>query len=177
MPFRAQNWRIRAGTPHETRRHRDHRRRPSRLDRGRHARLRRNYDVLIDPHKVYPSIGSTSAAKKISGDGQLDRVDQTGNADSVLRSATHGGENWVARFGRDPGRNPAARRTRLRQGARIRPPHSLLVIILVVVIVLVVVVVVVGVMLPVALVVPELAIDPVDGEQLRMRAALDRLAA
>ena len=55
---------------------------------------------------------------------------------------------------------------------------SLLVIILVIIIVFIVVVGLTGgVMLPVALVVPELAIDAVGREQLRMRAALDRLAA
>src|SRR6478735_544707 len=52
--------------------------------------------VLIDPHQVYPS---DFRVEKISGAEQLDRFYQTGIADSVLRSATHDGENWIARFG------------------------------------------------------------------------------
>ena len=60
----------------------------------------------------------------------------------------------------------------------IKPPRSLLVVILVIVIVFIVVVGLTGgVVRRVALVVPELAIDAVGREQLRMRAALDRLAA
>jgi 2-polyprenyl-6-methoxyphenol hydroxylase-like FAD-dependent oxidoreductase len=52
--------------------------------------------VLIDPHQVYPF---DFRVEKISGDEQLDRFYRTGIADSVLRSATHDGENWIARFG------------------------------------------------------------------------------
>jgi 2-polyprenyl-6-methoxyphenol hydroxylase-like FAD-dependent oxidoreductase len=52
--------------------------------------------VLIDPHQTYPF---DFRVEKISGDEQLDRFYQTGIADSVLRSATHDGENWIARFG------------------------------------------------------------------------------
>jgi 2-polyprenyl-6-methoxyphenol hydroxylase-like FAD-dependent oxidoreductase len=52
--------------------------------------------ILIDPHQVYPF---DFRVEKISGDEQLDRFYQTGIADSVLRSATHDGENWIARFG------------------------------------------------------------------------------
>ena len=52
--------------------------------------------VLIDPHQVYPF---DFRVEKISGDEQLDRFYQTGIADSVLRSATYGGENWIALFG------------------------------------------------------------------------------
>ncbi len=52
--------------------------------------------VLIDPHQVYPF---DFRVEKISGDEQLDRFYQTGIADSVLRSATRDGENWIARFG------------------------------------------------------------------------------
>jgi hypothetical protein len=47
--------------------------------------------VLIDPHQVYPF---DFRVEKISGDEQLDRFFQTAIADSVLRSATHNGENW-----------------------------------------------------------------------------------
>ena len=52
--------------------------------------------VLIDPHQVYPF---DFRVEKISGDEQLDRFYRTGIADSVLRSATHDGENWIARVG------------------------------------------------------------------------------
>jgi 2-polyprenyl-6-methoxyphenol hydroxylase-like FAD-dependent oxidoreductase len=52
--------------------------------------------VLIDPHEVYPF---DFRAEKLSGGEQLDRFYRTGIAESVLRSATHGGENWIARFG------------------------------------------------------------------------------
>ena len=52
--------------------------------------------ILIDPNEVYPF---DFRVEKISGDEQLDRFQQTGIADSVLRSATHDGENWIARFG------------------------------------------------------------------------------
>src|SRR5437764_1226705 len=52
--------------------------------------------ILIDPHQTYPF---DFRVEKISGDEQLGRFYQTGIADSVLRSATHDGENWIARFG------------------------------------------------------------------------------
>ena len=52
--------------------------------------------ILIDPHQVYPF---DFRVEKISGDEQLGRFYRTGIADSVLRSATHDGENWIARFG------------------------------------------------------------------------------
>lgn len=52
--------------------------------------------ILIDPHQAYPF---DFRVEKISGDEQLSRFYQTGIADSVLRSATHDGENWIARFG------------------------------------------------------------------------------
>ena len=91
--------------------------------------------VLIDPHQVYPF---DFRVEKISGDEQLDRFYQTGIADSVLRSATHDGENWIARFGylldKKPSRQygimydaligairaeiASPRRTHLRQGDR-----------------------------------------------------------
>ena len=83
--------------------------------------------VLIDPHQTYPF---DFRVEKLSGDEQLERFYRTGIADSVLRSAVHDGENWIARFGylldkkpslpvrhhvrcayqRDPGRNPETRR-------------------------------------------------------------------
>jgi 2-polyprenyl-6-methoxyphenol hydroxylase-like FAD-dependent oxidoreductase len=52
--------------------------------------------VLIDPHEVYPF---DFRVEKLSGHKQLDRFCQTGIAEGVLRSATHDGENWIARFG------------------------------------------------------------------------------
>jgi FAD binding domain len=52
--------------------------------------------VLIDPHQTYPF---DFRVEKINGDEQLGRFYQTGIADSVLRSATRDGENWIARFG------------------------------------------------------------------------------
>jgi 2-polyprenyl-6-methoxyphenol hydroxylase-like FAD-dependent oxidoreductase len=52
--------------------------------------------VLIDPHPVYPP---DFRVEKLSGGEQLDRFAKTGIADSVLRSATHDGENWIARSG------------------------------------------------------------------------------
>ena len=52
--------------------------------------------VLIDPHETYPF---DFRVEKLSGDGQLERLFQTGIADSVLRSTTSDGENWIARFG------------------------------------------------------------------------------
>lgn len=52
--------------------------------------------VLIDPHQVYPF---DFRVEKLSGDQQIARFEQTGIADSVLRSAAHDGENWIARFG------------------------------------------------------------------------------
>jgi 2-polyprenyl-6-methoxyphenol hydroxylase-like FAD-dependent oxidoreductase len=52
--------------------------------------------VLIDPHQTYPF---DFRVEKISGDEQVDRFYQTGLAESVLRSATYAGENWIARSG------------------------------------------------------------------------------
>ncbi len=52
--------------------------------------------LLIDPHQTYPF---DFRVEKLSGDEQLERFYQTGIADSVLRSAIHDGENWIARFG------------------------------------------------------------------------------
>ena len=52
--------------------------------------------VLIDPHPVYPP---DFRVEKISGGEQLDRFAKSGIAESVLRSATHDGTNWIARSG------------------------------------------------------------------------------
>jgi 2-polyprenyl-6-methoxyphenol hydroxylase-like FAD-dependent oxidoreductase len=52
--------------------------------------------ILIDPHPVYPP---DFRVEKLSGDGQIERFRKTGLAESALRSATHDGENWIARAG------------------------------------------------------------------------------
>jgi 2-polyprenyl-6-methoxyphenol hydroxylase-like FAD-dependent oxidoreductase len=52
--------------------------------------------VLIDPHQTYPF---DFRVEKLSGDEQIERFRNTGIAESVLRSATHDGQNWIARFG------------------------------------------------------------------------------
>lgn len=52
--------------------------------------------ILIDPHPVYPP---DFRVEKLSGDGQIERFRNTGLAEAVLRSATHDGENWIARAG------------------------------------------------------------------------------
>ena len=49
--------------------------------------------VLIDPHQAYPF---DFRVEKISGDEQIGQFYRTGIANSVLRSATHDGENWIA---------------------------------------------------------------------------------
>jgi 2-polyprenyl-6-methoxyphenol hydroxylase-like FAD-dependent oxidoreductase len=52
--------------------------------------------ILIDPHPAYrPDF----RVEKLSGHQQLERFRRTGLAEAVLRSATHDGENWIARFG------------------------------------------------------------------------------
>src|ERR1700744_4062686 len=50
--------------------------------------------VLIDPHPVYPP---DFRVEKLSGAQQVERFARTGIAESVLRSATRDGENWIAR--------------------------------------------------------------------------------
>jgi 2-polyprenyl-6-methoxyphenol hydroxylase-like FAD-dependent oxidoreductase len=52
--------------------------------------------ILIDPHPVYrPDF----RIEKLSGHQQIERFRKTGLAEAILRSATHDGENWIARFG------------------------------------------------------------------------------
>ena len=61
--------------------------------------------ILIDPHPVYrPDF----RIEKLSGHQQIERFRKTGLAETILRSATHDGENWIARFGvlLDPSYNP-----------------------------------------------------------------------
>ena len=52
--------------------------------------------ILIDPH---PVSRPDFRVEKLSGHQQLERFRKTGLAEAVLRSATHDGENWIARFG------------------------------------------------------------------------------
>src|SRR4051794_12244052 len=52
--------------------------------------------ILIDPH---PVSRPDFRVEKLSGHQQLERFRKTGLAEPVLRSATHDGENWIARFG------------------------------------------------------------------------------
>jgi 2-polyprenyl-6-methoxyphenol hydroxylase-like FAD-dependent oxidoreductase len=52
--------------------------------------------ILIDPQPVYrPDF----RIEKLSGHQQIERFRKTGLAEPILRSATHDGENWIARFG------------------------------------------------------------------------------
>ena len=89
----------------------------------------------------------------------------------AARSAGRGSFRW---FGRRPATSGYA--TRIARSVEI--PASLLLVVLILVVVFIVVIGLTGrVMRLVALVVPELAIGAVGGEQLRVRAALDRLAA
>ena len=52
--------------------------------------------ILIDPH---PALRRDFRVEKLSGHCQLERFRKTGLAEAALRSATHDGENWIARFG------------------------------------------------------------------------------
>jgi 2-polyprenyl-6-methoxyphenol hydroxylase-like FAD-dependent oxidoreductase len=52
--------------------------------------------VLIDPNPLYRP---DYRVEKLSGHQQIERFRKTGLAEAVLRSATHDGENWIARFG------------------------------------------------------------------------------
>jgi 2-polyprenyl-6-methoxyphenol hydroxylase-like FAD-dependent oxidoreductase len=52
--------------------------------------------ILIDPHPAYrPDF----RVEKLSGHQQVERFRKTGLAETILRSATHDSENWIARFG------------------------------------------------------------------------------
>ena len=52
--------------------------------------------ILVDPRPDYPP---DFRVEKIAGDAQIERFRKTGIADTILRGATFGGENWIARFG------------------------------------------------------------------------------
>ncbi len=52
--------------------------------------------VLIDPHATYPF---DFRVEKLSRKSQIERFRRTGFAESLLRSATHDGEDRIARFG------------------------------------------------------------------------------
>ncbi len=52
--------------------------------------------ILVDPHPIHrPDF----RVEKLSGHQQIERFRKTGLAETILRSATHDGENWIARFG------------------------------------------------------------------------------
>src|SRR3954470_1403952 len=51
--------------------------------------------LLIDPHENYPF---DFRVEKLSS-SQASFLAETGFAAALLRSATHGGENWIARSG------------------------------------------------------------------------------
>ena len=90
-------WCFEAGISHEVHRHCDHRRRPCRLDRGRNARPRRD---SRGPDR--PASGlSVRLPRRKTERRRAARTLLPGPAspNSVLRSATHDGENWIARFG------------------------------------------------------------------------------
>jgi 2-polyprenyl-6-methoxyphenol hydroxylase-like FAD-dependent oxidoreductase len=52
--------------------------------------------ILADPRPAYPP---DFRVEKLAGGEQIERFRKTGIAEAVLRSAKHGGENWIARFG------------------------------------------------------------------------------
>lgn len=52
--------------------------------------------IVIDPHEKYPF---DFRVEKIGNALQLKRLAKTGIAHAILRSATHDGENWIARSG------------------------------------------------------------------------------
>ena len=52
--------------------------------------------VLVDPRAVYPP---DFRVEKLAGREQIERFRRTGIAQAVLRKATHGTENWIARYG------------------------------------------------------------------------------
>ena len=74
------------------------------LDRCRHARPRRHF---IARDRSGSGMSLDFRVEKLSGGEQLSRFFQTGIAESVLRSATHDGENWIARFGYLPDKTPS----------------------------------------------------------------------
>ena len=74
--------------------------------------------IPIDPHETYPF---DFRVEKLSGDAQLERFFRTGIANSVLRSATHDGENWIAQFGYLLDKRPARARGHLSGTSKLRP--------------------------------------------------------
>ena len=58
--------------------------------------------MLVDPHAVYPP---DFRAEKLDGT-QVAILRRTGVGDAVLRTATHDGETWIARFSRLLERRP-----------------------------------------------------------------------
>ena len=106
----------------------------------------------------------------------VDGKSRSASARSRSRTGSTGGRSAGRASWRGSAKALAADAKRDQRG--VKPPGSLLLVIILVIIVFIVVVGLTGgVVRRVALVVPELAIDAVGREQLRMRAALDRLAA
>src|SRR6202171_3619891 len=80
---------------------------------------------LIDPHAVYPF---DFRVEKLSGEAHIQRFRKTGIAESVLRSATHDRQNWIARFGylldRKPSRQYGIMYDALINAIRAEIPHG-----------------------------------------------------
>ena len=55
--------------------------------------------IPVDPHPSASGYRPDFRVEKLSGQHQLERFHKTGLAEAILRSATHDGENWIARFG------------------------------------------------------------------------------
>ena len=137
--------------------------------------------VLIDPHSTYPF---DFRVEKLSGDPVKQACDAQamGKARSFLSVSIDEGVHWRlqqwVRFAKLVQPRAAASR-RHSPGEDVR--RSLFVAIVLVVFLFIVIVVDFVVRLSgverVALVIPELAIEAIPGEQLRMRAALDRPAS
>ena len=102
---------------HEIHRHCDRRRRPCRLDRGRHARPRRHFR---DSDRPASGLSARLSRRKTQRLEQVERFRKTGIAEAALRAATHDGENWIARFGYllDKTAEPAIRHHVRRAGQR-----------------------------------------------------------
>ena len=81
---------------HEIHRHRDHRGRPCRLDRRRDARPRRHFGCADRPAS---GLSAGFSRRKTQRRRAARTFRKTGIAEAVLRSATHDGENWIARSG------------------------------------------------------------------------------
>ena len=59
--------------------------------------------ILVDPRPQYPP---DFRVEKLAGHAQIERFRKTGIAEAVLKAATFGTENWVARYGHLLDRKP-----------------------------------------------------------------------